>query len=117
MPESTAQEGRSKAGNFFDPGKESFHILHRLRPYGDSFKRLGIVFDAKLLMTEAVHKIAAQARWRTRALLRSRCFHSVAAVVRLYKSHVLTYVEHSTPAIYHAAATTLQTVDNVQISF
>ena len=101
----------------FDPSKESFHVLHRQIPFGDSFKLLGVIFDTKLLMHEAAHAITSQARWRMRALLRSRRFHTVAGLVRLYKSHVLSYIEHATPAIYHAAPSVLQCIESIQSIF
>ena len=101
----------------FDPSKESFHILHRQSPAGDSFKLLGITFDTKLLMHEAAHTISAQARWRMRALLRAKRYHSVAGLVRLYKTHVLSYIEHATAAIYHAAPSVLQCIDSIQSIF
>ena len=42
----------------FDPTKESKHILSRSNPHGHSFSLLGIQFDCKLLMTDAVLHLA-----------------------------------------------------------
>ena len=47
-------------------------------------------------------------------MLRSRRFFSVSHLVTLYKSHVLSYLEGSTGALYHAAPSHLGLVDHVQ---
>ena len=65
----------------FDASKESFHILHRRAPYGDAFKLLGIIFDVKLVMQDAVNDIVISAGWRLKALLRTRRFHSIPELV------------------------------------
>ena len=101
----------------FDPGKESFHILHPRKPYGDNFKMLGVTFDPKLMMDSAACEVAAEAGWRMRALLRCRRFYSKAELVRMYKAQVLSYIESSTPAIYHAPQFYLAPVDNIQQLF
>ena len=79
----------------FDPGKESFHILHPRKPYGDNFKMLGVTFDPKLMMDSAACEVAAEAGWRMRALLRCRRFYSKAELVRMYKALVLSYIVRS----------------------
>eukprot|EP00959_Pyramimonas_sp_CCMP1952_P041768 873546-Pyramimonas_sp.AAC.1 len=45
-------------GVSFDASKESCHVLSNTRPYGESFTILGILFDTKLLMRDAVHECA-----------------------------------------------------------
>ena len=45
----------------FELSKESLHILCRKHPRGDAFKILGIRFDTKLVMYEAVISIVAEA--------------------------------------------------------
>ena len=101
----------------FDPAKESFHILHRMSPHGDSFKLLGIIFDTKLIMDAAVDHIVSQAGWRLRALLRTKRFHSIAEMMLLYKSHVLSKLEYGMAAFYHASETVLAALDRVQHGF
>jgi hypothetical protein len=101
----------------FDPAKETFHILHRARPLGSDFKILGVTFDAKLLMEAATCEIAAQAHTRLNSILRARRFYPVGMVIWLYKSLVLSYVEVSTPAIYHATDFAISSLDNVQDRF
>ena len=67
----------------FDPGKESFHVIHRTRGEGGNFTILGIEFDTALLMHDAARNIAVESGWRLKTLLRTRQFHSTADLVRL----------------------------------
>ena len=68
-------------------------------------------------MRDAVHECAGLCNWKLQCLLRSRRFYSVAELVGLYKVHVLSYIEYRTPAIAHAAATTLAPIDSIQARF
>ena len=101
----------------FDPGKESKHILHRRETERQDFRILRIPFDCQLLMVQACHEIAKEARWKTRTLLHTRRFYSPASMIRLYKIHILSFIESGTPAIFHAARTHLAIIDRVQESF
>ena len=101
----------------FDGDKEEFVILHRRRHAGASFKLLGIIFDPQLRMHDAIHKLAVDAGWRLRALLRSRRFHDRPALVRMYKAQVLSFLEAGTPAIAHAAPSLLNRLDRIQRRF
>ena len=111
--------GRWGAANrvMFDASKESLHVLHRQDPMGDNFKILGVLFDAKLLMGAAVHEIVAKGAWKITTLLRSKRYHTMKEMMNLYKCHVLSYLESSTPALYHASKTTLDPLDNLQRRF
>ena len=101
----------------FDAAKESMHVLHRQEPMGDNFKILGVLFDTKLQMGAAVHEIVAKGAWKITTLLRSRRYHTMQEMMQLYKSHVLSYLESATPALYHASKTTLLPLDNLQRRF
>ena len=101
----------------FDPGKESFHILHRTLHHGDTFKILGCVFDTQLRMLTAARHVATEASWRLKTLLRSRRFFTCPELRGLYKAQILSYLESSTAAIYHAAPSTLAWIDRVQQRF
>ena len=101
----------------FDPGKKSFHIIDRKRPVGDNFRLLGVTFDPRLVMDTACVEIAGQAHSRLRTLLRGRRFFAPAALIRLYKSHILSYVEFATPAVHHAPGFFLGQIDRVQAVF
>jgi len=100
----------------FEPGKESFHKIHR--PHQglevSHFKILGVLFDSRLIMRTAADSIAADASWRVTAILRV-CRFSTGALMRLYKSKVLSVMEASvalsgTPArqpLSHSIASSL----------
>ena len=101
----------------FDASKESQHILCRRAPAGPGFKLLGVQFDTKLLMNDAINECAHEAGWRTYSILRSRRYHTDAELVLLFKAHVLSYLEYRTPALFHASASSLLPVDSVLIRF
>ena len=101
----------------FDSGKESFTILSTTHAEGESFKVLGLDFDAKLSMRHCAHVCATEAGWRYRTLLRTKRFYNDTELVTLFKAHVLSYVEYRTPGIYHAATSVLDPVDRVLSSF
>ena len=58
----------------FDPAKESMHVLSRTCPEGDAFKILGVIFDCKLIMAEAIETVRIDAS-RLQAVLRARRQH------------------------------------------
>ena len=92
-------------------------MLLRTDPAGEPFKILGVSFDLKLIMGEALHSLAAEASWRIRSILRARRFHTTAEMIHLYKAQVLSYVEYRTVAIYHACDTHLVHIDRMQTRF
>ena len=98
----------------FDPGKESFHILHRTRGLGDDFDLLGIRFDVALRMHSAISLTAREAGWRLQSLLRPRRFFTRKQIMNLYKSQVLSYIEAGVSGYYHAAPTVIRPMDRVQ---
>ena len=98
----------------FDPAKESFHLLHRTLHQGDNFRVLGVHFDPQLRMDHAARVVSTEAGWRLQKLLRARRFYSTRELVHLYKAQVLSYLESSTPGLYHAAHSVLDKVDRVQ---
>ena len=68
-------------------------------------------------MDVACTEIAAQAHGRLRAIQRSRCFFSTPLLMHLHKSHILSYIEYSTPAVYQTPAFFLSQIDRVQETF
>ena len=110
------QWGRAN-GVQFDPEKEYFRILSRSSPDGDIFKHLGVPFDCKLLMHEAIDHCARESGWRTRGILHCRRFYTLRELFLLYKSHVLSFIEYRAPAISHAASSALSLLDCVQERF
>ena len=101
----------------FDSSKESFHVLSHRDPAGGTLKLLGVPFDCKLDMAEAIHSLACEAGWKLRILLKTARFHYDAQLVDLYKSKLLGYLEYRTPAVYHATDTALAPLDRVQLLF
>ena len=68
-------------------------------------------------MDLAARDVVSQASWKLTTILRTRRFHGVSQLVQVYKSKVLSFVEYRTPAVYHAAKTTLAGIDAVQRRF
>ena len=101
----------------FDAGKESQHILSTTDSVGESFWMLGVVFDCELIMADAVAELVSDASWKLRTLIRTRRFYTDADLILLYKSHLLSYLEYRTPAIYHATRNVLEKLDAVQTRF
>ena len=54
----------------FDSGKESFHVLHRRDPEGESFRVLEVLWDFKLSMKPEYKKRSRKAFVKLRALLK-----------------------------------------------
>jgi hypothetical protein len=98
----------------FDASKESMHVLSRSDPIGSNFKILGVNFDCKLVMEDAAHDVSVECGWKLETMLRGRKFYCGAELISLYKSHVLSFIEYRTSAIYHASTTVLSQIDNVQ---
>ena len=101
----------------FDASKEEFAVLHHVHGEGCDFRLLGPVFDAKLQMHSAVQKVLGKARPKLYALLKTRRFYNTADLVLQYKTHLLCVLEACTPAVYHAATSVLEPLDNLQGSF
>ena len=101
----------------FDPGKGSMHIVSHSQPAGGNFKILGVDYDCRLVMADAVHAVVHEVVWKIRTLLRSRRYHTQAEMVDLYKSRVVSFIEYRTAAIYHASDSVLKPLDEVQQRF
>ncbi len=99
----------------FDSTKESFHVLHRRRGYGDDFRLLGVDFDSELVMDRGCCAIAKEAGWRLQSVLKPKRFFTQPELMNLYKSQVLSYLESGTPGFYHASRTVLFQIDRVQL--
>ena len=54
-----------------------------------------------------------ESSWRLRTLLRTRRFFSHRELLLHFKSHVLSYLEYRTPAIFHATSTVLSPLDRI----
>ena len=98
----------------FDPAKESMHVIGRHDAAGPDFKIMGIHFDCKLLMNNAVHETVVTSSWKLRTVMRTRRFFTHAELVLHYKSHILSFIEYRTPGISHACCSVLQPLDDIQ---
>ena len=97
----------------FDANKESHHIISKVDPYGASFRLLGVDFDVKLIMDEAVNSLIKEVSWKLKSLFRCNRIFSTKDLVLLFKSHILGFIEYRTPALLHASCSVLQPLDNV----
>ena len=97
-----------------DPAKEHSLILD---PHGEFFEILGVQFDIKLTMYAEVSRTANEASRRCHIVSNLRRFYNVCALFRFFKAHVLSYIERSTPAIFHCSPSILCLLDNVQLYF
>jgi hypothetical protein len=101
----------------FDPKKESLHIISKTEGFGPEFKILGVIFDSALTMASDVAEVVTEAGWKLRMLIKTRRYYSDAELVTLYKTHLLSYLEYRTPAVYHATREVLERLDRVQTIF
>ena len=74
---------------------------------------LGVEWDPKLFMHDAVETLVRETRWKVLRLLTARRYFTVGQLVTLYKSHVLGFVEYRTSALYHASASALAPLDRL----
>ena len=71
----------------------------------------------KLAMAEACEHIATEASWRIRTILRARRFYGTCSLVSMYKSLVLSFIEASSMAYFHATPSATEVIDSVNVRF
>ena len=81
------------------------------------FKMLGVTFEGALSMHDTISEVVAAAGWKLRTLLRTRRYYTSADLIKLYKAHLLSWLEYQTPAIYHVTRALLRRVDGIQSRF
>ena len=86
------------------PEKKEFVLIRRFRGLYPDFKLLGVTFDPQLLMHKGVRTIAVEVGWRLSTLLRPRRYFTTPELMRLYKAHVLSFIESGVSGYFHAAA-------------
>ena len=74
-------------------------------------------FDIGLFMNDAVRATVIDASWKLKSLLRSVRFFSTRDMIMMFKSHILSVIEYRTPAIVHAATSTLTPLDRILTRF
>ena len=92
-------------------------VLSHENPSPSTFRVLGVEFDCKLSMRNAIAEISQAMRWKLIMITRSRKYHSDSDLVTLYKAHVLSYIEYRTAAIYHATQGEISIIDRMQAGF
>jgi hypothetical protein len=65
-------------------------------------------------MSDAVHDLAKECKWKLKAILRTRNFNTGGGLINLYKAQILSFIEYRTAAIYHACSTALADLDSIQ---
>ena len=101
----------------FDPSKERTLVLHLAPHELHTFKLLGVVFDTKLQMSNAIEDLVSRARARLKCIMRVSKFQPLSEQVYLFKCHVLPIIEWCCCTYFHATDTLLRKVDGVLGSF
>ena len=103
----------------FDPTKEITHILSAVNKQaeGVDFRILGVEFDCQLRMSSCVDELVHECSWKLRTIMRTRKFFSCADLVSFFKSHILSFLEYRTAALYHACDSTLHKLDSILSGF
>ena len=101
----------------FDGTKEHFVIVHPTRGVGNAFKLLGLVYDCKLKMDEAVDAIIQRARPKCKSLLRTKPFYNTVDMILQFKTHILGILESNIGGIYHATSTVLGPLGRIATRF
>ena len=65
----------------------------------------------------AVRTCAKKAAWKTKSLLRARCFYNIVDMLLLFKSNVLSYIDYRTAVVHFASTSVLRELDDVQTRF
>jgi hypothetical protein len=92
-------------------------ILHPSEHHGEAFKLLGCPIDPDLRMESAVDHVLKQIRPKTTAILRTRGYYSIPALILQFKTFVWGLIECHLGTYFHAASTLLGKIDGVQRRF
>ena len=68
-----------------DETKESFSVVSLTNPEGPSFKLLGVLFDTRLKLEEAIAILSNESAWKLRNLLRTQKYFDTKSLVHLFK--------------------------------
>ena len=67
----------------FDPGKESIHVVSHHAPAGNNLKILGLDFDCRSEVGDAIRGLTSEMRWRVRSILRAQRYHTKEKIIHL----------------------------------
>lgn len=70
----------------FDHTREYIKIIHPVSGEGTAFKLLGCLLDTTLLMNEAIDQLVARVRPKIKAMLRTRSYYDVKAMLEQFKN-------------------------------
>ena len=101
----------------FDPGKESFQILHPSCHEGSDFKYLGTWIDCALSMAPCVEHILTKSRPKIRSLLRVKDMYSLKSMLNQFKAHLWSVIEYHNGALIMATQTQTRRLDSMQRGF
>ena len=101
----------------FDPAKEHLVVIHPDESHGEPFKLLGLMMDLDLRMHSAIDQLLSKIRAKSSAILRTRAYYSVPALINHYKTHIWGLVEVHCGGYFHAASSLLEKIGQVQRSF
>ncbi len=68
-------------------------------------------------MALCVQELVSECNSKLSAILKTRRYYGLDKLVQLFKSHVLSYLEYRTSAIYHATESVLAPLDGALTSF
>ena len=85
-------------------------------PAGNNFKILGVDFDRRFVISDAICGFTSEMKWRVRSILKAQRYHTTKNMIHLCRANVLSYAEYRTAAIY-ASVSLLKQVGRVQERF
>lgn len=85
-------------------------MIHPDESHGEPFKLLGLMMDLDLRMHSAIDQLLSKIRAKSTAILRTRAYYSVPALINHYKTHIWGLVEIHCDGYFHAASSLLKTM-------
>jgi len=101
----------------FDASKEHMIILHPSECHGEAFKLLGCMMDINLRMHSAIDQVLSKIRPKITAILRTRGYYATPDLILQFKTHIWSLIEGNMGGYFHAAASLLEKIDDVQNRF
>ena len=101
MPSEAARLGEGSPSEL-RPEIRKFSCLVKIRCIGQKLQIFGCDFDVALAMYRAVSQVLFEVGCKLKVFIRTRQFYTDAELISLYEAHLLAYLVHRAPAIYHA---------------
>ena len=90
---------------------------HHVSPEENNFNILGLNFDCRLTISDAITNVVVEMWWRIKAIMQARRFHSTATMVHMYKVKVLSYAKYNSATIDNDCDTAMSLLNKLQNSF